>query len=85
MANRSKRSASAKGRQGKIRIIGGVWRGRQLVVEDVEGLRPTGDRVKEMLFNWLQPNIAGSRCLDLFAGSGGLVLRRRPGMQSKWC
>jgi len=72
MASRSKRSASAKGRQGKIRIIAGIWRGRQLVVEDVEGLRPTGDRVKEMLFNWLQPNIAGSCCLDLFAGSGGL-------------
>lgn len=72
MVSRSKRSASAKGRQGKIRIIAGAWRGRQLVVEDVEGLRPTGDRVKEMLFNWLQPHIAGSRCLDLFAGSGGL-------------
>ena len=72
MASRSKRSSSANGRQGKIRIIAGLWRGRQLVVEDVEGLRPTGDRVKEMLFNWLQPSIAGSRCLDLFAGSGGL-------------
>ncbi len=72
MGSRSKRSASAKGRQGKIRIIAGAWRGRQLVVEDVEGLRPTGDRIKEMLFNWLQPHIAGSRCLDLFAGSGGL-------------
>ncbi len=72
MASRSKRSSSAKGRQGKIRIIAGQWRGRHLVVEDVEGLRPTGDRVKEMLFNWLQPTIAGSRCLDLFAGSGGL-------------
>ena len=72
MASRSKRSSSAKQRQGKVRIIAGLWRGRQLVVEDVEGLRPTGDRVKEMLFNWLQPSIAGSRCLDLFAGSGGL-------------
>ena len=72
MANRSKHGSLARGRQGKIRIIAGQWRGRQLLVEDVDGLRPTGDRVKEMLFNWLQASIAGSRCLDLFAGSGGL-------------
>jgi len=55
-----------------VRIIAGQWRGRQLPVEDVDGLRPTGDRIKEMLFNWLQADIAGSTCLDLFAGSGGL-------------
>lgn len=76
MASRSKRGSSrgssARGRAGKIRIIAGQWRGRQLIVEDVDGLRPTGDRIKEMLFNWLQASIAGSRCLDLFAGSGGL-------------
>ncbi len=57
---------------GQVRIIAGQWRGRKLAVADVEGLRPTGDRVRETLFNWLQPLVAGSRCLDLFAGSGAL-------------
>ncbi|MGQ7846831.1 16S rRNA (guanine(966)-N(2))-methyltransferase RsmD [Granulosicoccus sp. 3-233] len=57
---------------GQVRIIAGEWRGRKLAVADVEGLRPTGDRVRETLFNWLQPLVAGSRCLDLFAGSGAL-------------
>lgn len=55
-----------------MRIIAGEWRGRKLDVIDVDGLRPTGDRVRETLFNWLQPLVAGSRCLDLFAGSGAL-------------
>jgi len=63
---------ASRSKQGKVRIIAGQWRGRHLPVEDVAGLRPTGDRIKEMLFNWLQADIAGSRCLDLFAGSGGL-------------
>jgi len=58
--------------QGIIRIIGGQWRGRKLKVPDVLHLRPTPDRVRETLFNWLAPCIAGSRCLDLFAGSGAL-------------
>ncbi len=58
--------------QGQVRIIGGQWRGRKLEVADVEGLRPTGDRVRETLFNWLQADIAGAHCLDLFAGSGAL-------------
>ena len=57
---------------GKIRIISGKWRQRKLDVADIEGLRPTPDRVRETLFNWLQPNIAGARCLDLFAGTGSL-------------
>lgn len=57
-----------------IRIIAGKWRGRRLPVLDVEGLRPTTDRVRETLFNWLMPDIAGSRCLDVFAGSGALGL-----------
>lgn len=56
----------------RVRIIGGQWRGRRLEVPDVPGLRPTPDRVRETLFNWLTPVIAGSRCLDLFAGSGAL-------------
>jgi len=57
---------------GQVRIIGGSFRGRKLGVVDVDGLRPTGDRQRETLFNWLQARIAGSRCLDLFAGSGAL-------------
>ncbi len=56
----------------KLRIIAGEWRSRQLQFEDTPGLRPTPARVRETLFNWLQKNIRGSRCLDLFAGSGAL-------------
>lgn len=56
----------------QLRIIGGLWRGRKLSFPDVDGLRPTGDRIRETLFNWLAPEIQGSRCLDLFAGSGAL-------------
>ncbi len=59
---------------GRIRIIGGRHRGRRLPVPDHRGLRPTTDRVRETLFNWLQPAITGARCLDLFAGSGALGL-----------
>ena len=57
-----------------MRIIGGQWRGRKLGFPDVDGLRPTGDRIRETLFNWLAPDIRGARCLDLFAGSGALGL-----------
>jgi len=57
---------------GQIRIIAGQWRGRKLPVQDLQGLRPTTDRVKETLFNWLATDIRDSRCLDLFAGSGSL-------------
>ena len=57
---------------GTYRIIGGEWRGRRALFPDEGGVRPTGDRVRETLFNWLQPIIHGSRCLDLFAGSGAL-------------
>jgi 16S rRNA (guanine966-N2)-methyltransferase len=59
---------------GFVRIIAGKWRGRRLKVPDIEGLRPTPDRVKETVFNWLTTttNIEGARCLDLFAGSGAL-------------
>jgi len=56
----------------QLRIIAGLWRGRKLSFPDVDGLRPTGDRIRETLFNWLAPEIQGSRCLDLFAGSGAL-------------
>lgn len=58
----------------QLRIIGGIWRGRKLNFPDVDGLRPTGDRIRETLFNWLAPDIQGARCLDLFAGSGALGL-----------
>jgi len=59
---------------GQVRIIAGQWRGRKLPVVHAAGLRPTGDRVRETLFNWLQMDIPGARCLDLFAGSGALGL-----------
>ena len=59
---------------GQVRIIGGRLRGRRLAVPDVPGLRPTPDRVRETLFNWLAPHVAGMRVLDLFAGSGALGL-----------
>lgn len=55
-----------------VRIIGGQWRSRKLHFPDVMGLRPTPDRVKETLFNWLSPVIHQAVCLDLFAGSGAL-------------
>lgn len=57
-----------------LRIIGGEWRSRKLRFADVPGLRPTPDRVRETLFNWLQTQVPGARCLDLFAGSGALGL-----------
>ncbi|RLA42387.1 MAG: 16S rRNA (guanine(966)-N(2))-methyltransferase RsmD [Gammaproteobacteria bacterium] len=56
----------------QVRIIAGQWRGRRLNFPDTAGLRPTGDRVRETLFNWLMPELPGARCLDLFAGSGAL-------------
>ncbi|MDX1625379.1 MAG: 16S rRNA (guanine(966)-N(2))-methyltransferase RsmD [Wenzhouxiangellaceae bacterium] len=59
---------------GRIRIIGGQWRGRKLDVPDRPGLRPTGDRARETLFNWLQAEVPAAHCLDLFAGTGALGL-----------
>ena len=59
---------------GFIRIIGGEWRGRKLSVVDLPGLRPSGDRARETLFNWLQPHLHGAHCADLFAGTGVLGL-----------
>lgn len=58
--------------KGSIRIISGQWKGRKLPVLTAEGLRPTTDRTKETLFNWLMPYIKDRHCLDLFAGSGSL-------------
>ena len=57
-----------------LRIIGGNWRGRKVTFPDYDGIRPTGDRIRETLFNWLMHDIRGTRCLDLFAGSGVLSI-----------
>ena len=61
-----------KTRPGRLRIVAGKWRSRLLDIAAVEGLRPTAERIRETLFNWLAPTIAGSRCLDLCAGTGAL-------------
>ena len=68
---------TGKGRKksrGRLRIVAGIWRSRVLEIADVEGLRPTSERIRETLFNWLTPSLAGARCLDLFAGTGALGL-----------
>lgn len=70
---RSGAKAAAK-QTSSLRIISGDWRGRRLQFTPAAGLRPTGDRMRETLFNWLQFSIGGRRCLDLFAGSGALGL-----------
>jgi 16S rRNA (guanine966-N2)-methyltransferase len=66
-----KKPATASTRN-RLRIIGGQWRSRVLQFADVPDIRPTPDRIRETLFNWLQFDITGARCLDLFAGSGAL-------------
>lgn len=76
-------SSPTKGNTGFVRIISGLWRGRKLPVHDAQGLRPTTDRVKETLFNWLATDIPHARCLDLFAGSGGLGFESAS-RQAKW-
>jgi len=58
--------------RGVCRIIAGKWRGRKIKFDDAEGLRPTTDRIRETVFNWLQPYLSQSRCLDCFSGSGVL-------------
>ncbi|WP_117236409.1 16S rRNA (guanine(966)-N(2))-methyltransferase RsmD [Vibrio maerlii] len=69
---RQQNSSQKKPSTGFVRIISGLWRGRKLPVHDAEGLRPTTDRVKETVFNWLAQDVPKARCLDLFAGAGGL-------------
>lgn len=64
--------ARKKQQQNNVRIIAGKWRGRKIEFVDTEGLRPTPDRVRETLFNWLQTIIPGAVCIDCFAGSGAL-------------
>ncbi|STY63576.1 16S rRNA (guanine(966)-N(2))-methyltransferase RsmD [Mannheimia haemolytica] len=69
---KNRNSPQSVQQMGEVRVIAGLWRGRKLPVLNAEGLRPTTDRVKETLFNWLMHDIAHSRCLDCFAGSGSL-------------
>ncbi|BEU20183.1 16S rRNA (guanine(966)-N(2))-methyltransferase RsmD [Paraburkholderia sp. 22B1P] len=68
----AKSAPSGRGQPHTIRIIGGDWKRTPLPVIDLDGLRPTPDRVRETLFNWLGQRLDGQRCLDLFAGSGAL-------------
>lgn len=70
----ARRPPNGVGAPGSVRIIGGRWRGTRLPVPQRPGLRPSADRVRETLFNWLQPVLPGARVLDLFAGSGALGL-----------
>lgn len=72
--NKKTRSAAVQESQplGSVRIIGGLWRGRRVPIETAPGLRPTPDRVRETLYNWLQGRLLGARVLDLYAGSGAL-------------
>ncbi len=76
--SRSRKSPASSGSpgssasQGQVRLISGAWRGRKLPVPNLPGLRPSSDRGRETLFNWLQPFVAGARCADVFAGSGAL-------------
>ena len=71
MATRNK-TDKKKSRTGQLRIVAGIWRSRLLQIADVPGLRPTSERIRETLFNWLAPRIHGARCLDLCAGTGAL-------------
>ena len=70
----SKPAKTAAESRNSVRIVAGTWRGRRVNFPDLPGLRPTPDRVRETLFNWLQLSIVDARCLDLFAGSGVLGL-----------
>ena len=67
-------NAGNKSQRGRLRIVAGIWRSRMLEIADVPGLRPTAERIRETVFNWLAPHLAGARCLDLFAGTGALGL-----------
>jgi 16S rRNA (guanine966-N2)-methyltransferase len=67
-------TAKNKPGSGQVRIIAGQWRSRRLPIQDLEGLRPTTDRVRETLFNWLANNLVNARVLDCFGGSGALAL-----------
>jgi 16S rRNA (guanine966-N2)-methyltransferase len=68
------RASTSSGTVSQLRIIGGKWRSRKLQFKGTEGLRPTTDRIRETLFNWLSPYIYDAQCLDVFSGSGALGL-----------
>ncbi len=70
--SRTPQAPAGRGKGHTVRIIGGDWKRTPLPVLDLDGLRPTPDRVRETLFNWLGQRLDGQRCLDLFAGSGAL-------------
>jgi len=70
----AKQKQSVGSKSGRLRIVAGNWRSRLLEVADVEGLRPTSERIRETVFNWLAPTLHGARCLDLYAGTGALGL-----------
>lgn len=72
MPTKNTRGKPSRHNTNQVRIIAGDWRGRKLTFPNIPGLRPTGDRMRETLFNWLAPYIHQSRVLDLFAGSGAL-------------
>lgn len=72
--SKANRLAAVSGAPGEVRVISGKWRGRKLTVLDADGLRPTSDRVKETLFNWLMHDIDGANVLDCFSGSGSLAI-----------
>ena len=72
MPERAQQTTPKPHGQNHVRIIGGIWRSRILAFPALPGLRPTPDRVRETLFNWLGQNMMEKRCLDLFAGSGAL-------------
>lgn len=76
MTTSRKGSKGSRGKEARnqLRIIAGQWRRRRLAFPDVPDLRPTADRVRETLFNWLQAQVPGARCLDLYAGSGACGL-----------
>ncbi|CAI8736218.1 MULTISPECIES: 16S rRNA (guanine(966)-N(2))-methyltransferase RsmD [Pseudomonas] len=74
MASPSAKPAKPHHGQGQLRIIAGEWRSRRLSFPDAPGLRPTPDRVRETLFNWLAPYIEGAKVLDAYTGSGALYL-----------
>lgn len=75
MQRKNRQKSKSRGSpSGRLRIVAGKWRSRLLPVADVPGLRPTSERLRETLFNWLAPTIEGARCMDLFAGTGALGL-----------
>ena len=70
----ARRKQKNKSQAGRLRIVAGNWRSRLLDIAEVEGLRPTAERIRETLFNWLAPTLHGATCLDAYAGTGALGL-----------